>query len=55
MQSSRRRVNIDRGFLSLSRLILATTKDNAHRIPLEKGIYGEITLLYQKQAFQEMP
>ena len=46
-----RRVNLDPGLLDLSRLILATTKDNAHRIPLRDGIYGEITLLYRKKDF----
>jgi hypothetical protein len=49
--SGDRRVNLDPGLLDLSRLILATTKDNAHRIPLRDGIYGEITLLYRKKDF----
>ena len=49
--SGKRRVNLDPGLLDLSRLILATTKDNAHRIPLHDGIYGEITLLYRKKDF----
>lgn len=50
----RRKVNLDPGILNLSRLILATTKDNAHRIPLAKGIYGEITLLYMRKNFQHL-
>jgi len=49
--SGNRRVNLDPGLLDLSRLILATTKDNAHRIPLRNGIYGEITLMYRKKDF----
>jgi hypothetical protein len=48
-------INLDPGLLYLSRLILATTKDNTQRIPLRKGIYGEITLIYQKKAFQFLP
>jgi hypothetical protein len=40
-----RRVNLDPGLLALSRFTLATTKENAHRIPLSSGIYAEITLL----------
>jgi hypothetical protein len=48
-------INLDPGILYLSRLILATTKDNTQRIPLRDGIYGEITLLYQKKAFQTLP
>jgi len=54
-RSGRRRVNIDPGILSLSRLILASTKDNAHRVPLSKGIYGEITLLYRGKGFVSLP
>lgn len=48
-------INLDPGILYLSRLILATTKDNTQRIPLRDGIYGEITLLYQKKSFQSLP
>ena len=50
-----RKVNFDPGLLNLSRLILASTKDNAHRIPLAGGIYGEITLLFQKNKTQALP
>jgi len=50
-----RRVNLDPGFLSLGRLMLATTKNRAHRIPLSQGIYAEVTLMYQGKAFQALP
>ncbi len=50
-----RKVNLDPGLLSLSRFILATTKENAHRIPLKDGIWAEITLLYTKKDFQPLP
>ncbi len=50
-----RTVNLDPGLLALSRFSLATTKDNAHRIPLFKGIYAEITLLYSNKAFHPLP
>ncbi|MFO7848665.1 MAG: DUF4416 family protein [Spirochaetia bacterium] len=48
----RRRINIDPGFLSLGKLILASTKDNAQRIPLSRGIYGEITLIYRQKSYR---
>ncbi len=51
----RRTVNLDPGILSLSRFILATTKDHAHRIPLKGGIYAEVTLLYHKKGFESLP
>lgn len=47
----RRQVNLDPGMLTLGRLILASTKDNAQRIPLRDGIYAEITLLYRRRGF----
>ena len=54
-EDGRRKVNLDPGLLSLSRFVLATTKDNAHRIPLENGIYAEVTLLYHKGGYQPLP
>jgi hypothetical protein len=50
-----RKVNLDPGLLALSRFVLATTKENAHRIPLDHGIYAEITLRFERGAFQPMP
>ena len=51
--SSKRRVNIDPGYLTLSKLILATTKNFAHRIYIGRGIYAEVTLRYFKdRGFQ---
>jgi len=50
----KRAVNLDPGLLSLSRFVLATTKENAHRIPLSDGIYGEVTLLYARGGFRPL-
>jgi hypothetical protein len=47
-----RTVNLDPGFVSLSRLVLATTKDGAHRIPLRDGIYAEVTLVFERGHFR---
>lgn len=55
LASARRSVNLDPGMLTLGRLILASTKDNAQRIPLRDGIYAEITLLYRKGNFEPLP
>ncbi|MCX5648169.1 MAG: DUF4416 family protein [Planctomycetota bacterium] len=46
-----RPVNLDPGYIAPSRLVLATTKDNAHRIYLEGGIYGEVTLLWRRDQW----
>jgi hypothetical protein len=49
---SKRRINIDPGYIDLSKLMLATTKDYKHRVYLDKGIYAEITLFYQDKSFK---
>ena len=41
-----RRVNLDPGYITLSKLVLATTKDFSHRVYLRDGIYAEVTLRY---------
>lgn len=46
-----RPVNLDPGYLDGSKLVLATTKDYAHRIYLAQGIYAEITLTYKKGSY----
>jgi hypothetical protein len=51
----RRRINIDPGYVSLGKLVLATTKDHAHRLYLGQGVYGEVTLAYQQGHFRPWP
>lgn len=46
-----RTINIDPGYIDLARLVLATTKDYAHRIFLRKGIFAEVTLTYRDNSF----
>ena len=41
-----RPINIDPGYLTEAKLILATTKDRDHRIYLRQGIFAEVTLYY---------
>ena len=50
-----RPLNLDPGILSLGKFMLATTKDQAHRIYLRAGIYAETTLRFQDHAFQPWP
>lgn len=51
LSSGRRLINIDPGYLDLAKLVLATTKDYAHRIYLRKGIFAEITLSFRGNSF----
>ncbi len=50
-----RKVNLDPGMLSIERFMLATTKNNGHRIPLNSGIYAEVTLMFVSKHFQPLP
>ena len=51
----RRPVNLDPGYLTLSKLVLATTKDYGHRIYLRDGIYAEVTLRFRGGRFEPWP
>jgi hypothetical protein len=51
----RRRVNVDPGYVSLGKTVLASTKNHAHRLYLGQGIYGEVTLTYQRGRFRPWP
>jgi hypothetical protein len=48
---SPRRINLDPGYLDAAKLVLASTKNQAHRLYLSQGIYAEVTLLYHHKAF----
>ena len=43
-----RPLNLDPGYLTKAKLVLATTKDRDHRLYLERGIYAEVTLHYRR-------
>lgn len=49
--SGRRNINLDPGYLSPAKVVLASTKDYSHRIFLGKGIYGEATLIHREGSF----
>ncbi len=50
-----RPVNLDPGYLDLSKLVLATTKDASHRVYLGAGIFAEVTLRYARGGWQLLP
>jgi Domain of unknown function (DUF4416) len=50
-----RPLNLDPGLLSLGKFLLATTKDQAHRIYLRDGIFAEVTLRFEAGAFEPWP
>ena len=50
----RRRINIDPGYLNLSKLVLSTFKDFSHRIYLGKSVFAEVTLRFKKGKFEPL-
>lgn len=50
-----RKINLDPGLMAKDRFVLATTKDRPHRIPLQQGIFGEVTLIYMSGDYQTFP
>lgn len=53
-QGSKRTVNIDPGYVTLERLVLATGKNYTHRIYLAKGIYADLTLVFHRGSFRPL-
>lgn len=49
----KRAINIDPGYITLNKFVLATTKDAGHRIYIDNGIYGEATLSYENKDWKE--
>lgn len=54
-ENDSRKVNIDPGYLLMERFILATGKNFTHRVYLAWGIYADLTLIYTKGDFQNLP
>ena len=50
----KRRVNLDPALLSLGNFVLATGKDNAHRIYLGEGIFADLTLVFRGGTYRPL-
>ena len=47
-----RPLNLDPGYITEAKLVLASTKDHAHRIYLSQGIFAEVTLYFKDSRWQ---
>ena len=47
----KRKINLDPGYITLNKYILASTKNGPSRIYLNQGIYAEITLRFINKSF----
>ncbi len=52
---SRRIINLDPGYLTLSKVLLATTKNYAQNVYLSDGVYGELLLRYHQGTLRNLP
>lgn len=50
-----RPVNLDPGVIEPSKLILASTKNFAHRIYIGRSMYAEVTLVFDKGQWRPLP
>ena len=50
-----RRVNLDPGYIFTGGLVLSTGKFRGHRLPLGRGIWGELTLNFHQGQFMAFP
>lgn len=48
----KRKINLDPGTMSIGNIILATTKNRAHRIAIGKNLYAEVTLMYHHKGYE---
>jgi len=51
----KRRINIDPGYLTLAKVVLASLKNYSHRIYLGSSVYAELELFYKDGRFNSMP
>jgi len=51
----RRLANLDPGYVFSGGLVLSTGKFREHRLPLGRGVWGELTLTYRQGGFKPLP
>jgi hypothetical protein len=54
-QDGRRPANLDPGYVFSGGLVLSTGKFREHRLPLGRGVWGELTLSFRRGTFQPLP
>ena len=54
-QDGKRLFNLDPGYITQERLVLATGKNFSHRIYLGQGIWADLTLMFHKGDWFDLP
>jgi hypothetical protein len=53
--SGKRTINLDPGFISDANVIIATSKNHYHRVPLERGIYAHLEYVLKNKQISFLP
>ena len=51
----KRRINLDPGYLDLSRVVLLSAKEGSHKIYLRNGVWADLVLLKDKGGYRNLP
>ena len=51
----KRRINLDPGYLDLSRVVLLSGKEGSHKIYLRNGVWADLVLLKDKGGYRSFP
>ena len=51
----KRRINLDPGYLDLSRVVLLSGKEGSHKIYLRNGVWADLVLLKEKGGYRNFP
>lgn len=54
-RDGRRLFNLDPGYITAERLVLATGKNFSHRVYLGRGIWADLTLIFHKGDWFDLP
>ena len=54
-KANKRKVNLDSGYMDYDKIVLASAKYNGQKIYLDKGIWADLTLHYEKGHFDPYP
>ncbi|MFH1762376.1 MAG: DUF4416 family protein [bacterium] len=53
--NGKREINIDPGYMDYDKMVLASAKQGPYKLYLDQGIWGDLTLHYEKGKFIALP
>ena len=55
LDDGKRTVNIDPGYLTQAKMVLATTKDYSHRLYMAQGVFADLHLIWSANSYHPQP